>query len=275
MNELAFTPESGLPMAFTKSGRGGGPAATFRALEQLKIKVEELKVVVIPHMHWDYEYFCDFIPDAQAIVEKREILAAIDPTPECRFGAPKEGTSKVLNRIQPNHLLIIDGDYEVWPGFLVIGTPGHTDGHCEVILQTTKGKASVGGENGTNPRSWHPHDPRGMMPGIDPAPYAFMQGSAISPQHCCGDPIEYQESVKKTRAILGEDGINCGSLSAHIRAIPFQWWEWPPEDYTKKLREMQAKDDYWEAGQGVFPDCYEFLKIREERLKKMGKLPES
>jgi glyoxylase-like metal-dependent hydrolase (beta-lactamase superfamily II) len=271
MNELAFTPESGLPMSITKEGTGGGPPATLRALDQLGIKLEEIKVVVIQHMHWDFEYFCDYVPNAQIIIQKREILSAIDPTPECRFGCPKEGTNLVLKRTQPNHLLIIDGDYEVWPGYYIIATPGHTDGHQEVVLQTEKGRAIVGSEN-TFPSNTFPDDPRWTIPGIDPAPYTFAKGGYIAPQHCCGDPMEWVASIDKAKSFMtGANDIIVPCLLSGIHAIPYQWWTFPPEEEVKKLAALQATDDYWTAGQGIFPDCYEFLKIREARLKSKSK----
>ncbi len=268
--EVAFTPESGLPMFTPGKGRGGGPDAVLRALEQLKIKPEEIKVVVPGHLHWSCVFFLDYVPNAQVIIHRKEILAAVDPTPENRFGYPRDGINKALKRRQPDHLLIVDDDYEVWPGFRVIYTPGHTDGHQEVILQTKQGKASAWSENVTVP-CVYPDDPRAIIPGIDPGPYTFMKGGYIAPQHCAGEPLEVGRSLKKMRGFLtGENDIVVPYMSTSIRAIPYQWWEFPSEECKKELAEMQAKEEYWEAGLGIFPDCYEFLKIREKRLKRMS-----
>lgn len=267
--EVAFTKESGLPMASTRKGAGGGPEAVLRAFEQLEIKPEDIKVVVPGHLHWSCVYFLDYVPNAQVIIHRREILAAIDPTPENRFGYPKDGTNLVLKRRQPDHLLIIDGDYEVWPGFLVIDTPGHTDGHDEVILQTQKGKASIWSENAFLPNVY-PDDPRTILPGVDPGPYTFMKGGYLAHQHCAGDPSEMIRSLDKTKSFLTGGGIIVPYRYSQVHAIPYQWWEFRPEKKAKKLTEMQSKDEYWEAGPGIFPDCYEFLKIRKRRLQCMA-----
>lgn len=278
MNELAFTPESGLPMSITKEDRGGGPPATLAALRQLEIAPKDIRLVVVQHIHWDFTYFLDYVPQAQAIIQKREILASIDPTPECRFGAPKEGTNLVLKRKQPEYLLIIDGDLEVWPGYFVIGTPGHTDGHQEVIIQTEKGKVDIGSENISSYRHLYPGDSRGYdIPTPDPAPYTFMKDGHIARQHNCGDPIEHDHSINKVLALLtGEGDIVAPHFDQYNpKALPYQWWKLPSEEYKREYKARLAQDEYWDPNrlgkQGIFPEALPFLTIRKERLKKMGK----
>ncbi len=71
--------------------------------------------------------------------------------------------------------------------------------------------------------------------------------------------------------LTGENDMIVPYPVSEVRAIPFQWWEFRSEENKKQLAAMQAKDDYWTSGQGIYPDCYEFLKIREARFKRMGK----
>jgi glyoxylase-like metal-dependent hydrolase (beta-lactamase superfamily II) len=261
LNKLAFPKESGLMQA-----QGDGPASIMTALDQLEIRPEEIQVIVVQHMHWDFEYAVDLFPQAQVIIQRREILSAVDPAPNCRFGYPREGTRKVLNRSQPDQLLVIEGDYTVWPGFDLLFTPGHTDGHQCAIVQTVKGKACLGSEVGVFYSQWYPEDPRYFPKPDWPAPYSFLRGSFLIPQHGCADPRDHEQSQRKILAHLSSETDIIRPLFEPLapQALPYQWWQHPSDDYAAKMR---AEWPVRPVRLGLAPECLEFLPVRKARLQ--------
>lgn len=271
LNRLAFpagyTSESGIEPVI-----GGGPESLLMALGQLEIDPGEIKIIVVQHMHWDFVWALDYFPGAQVIIHKAEVLAAIDPTPNARFGYPRAGTRKVLDRRQPDRLLIIDGDYEPWPGFQILHTPGHTDGHLAVIVQTEKGRACVGSENGWDYASWYPADPRYYPKELYPAPYSFLAGHFKTPQHICGDPYEHEQSMRKVlRHLDGPGDINVPLFDVYVpRAMPYEWWQHPDPEYVERMR---AELPQMEPAGGLFPSCLPYLPQRRERLARQAGHP--
>jgi hypothetical protein len=266
LNRLAF------PTDYTGGSEidpviGGGPDSLLKALGQMDIDPDEIKLIVVQHMHWDFEWAVDLFPNAQVIIHKKEVLAAIDPTPNSRFGSPREGTRKVLSRRQPGQLLIIEDDYEPWPGFLILHTPGHTDGHLAVIVQTEKGRACIGSENGWDYASWYPTDARYYPKDIYPAPYSFLYGHFKTPQHICGDPYEHEQSMLKVlRHLPGDNDIHVPMFDVLVpRALPYQWWQHPDPEYAERMKQELPRR---EPVGGLFPECLEYLPMRKERLER-------
>lgn len=264
LNALAF-PDDYTGEASIDPVVGGGPESLMKALEQMEIHPDEIKVIVVQHLHWDFVWAVDLFPKAQVIIHRDEVLSALDPAPNTRFGYPRAGTRKVLERREPDQLLIIDGDYELWPGFEIIFTPGHTDGHICAVVQTEKGKACIGSENGWDYASWYPTDERYYPKELYPAPYTFLEGHFKTPQHICADPYVHEQSMRKVLEHLpGENDIHVPLFDVIVpRAMPYQWWQHPDPEYVAMMKEELPKR---EPVGGLFPECLEYLPIRAKRL---------
>ena len=139
---------------------GGGPESMQKALADIGVKTEDIQTLVVSHLHVDHGWNLDVFPDAQLIVQRQEIIAAIDPTPHLRFVNNRTINVKVVGRKKPKQLRIIDGDREIAAGLKIIKTPGHTSGGQTVFVQTEKGNVALCGQNPTGYANWFPADPR-------------------------------------------------------------------------------------------------------------------
>ncbi len=129
-------------------GGGGAEELRWALEEELGVKVEEIKYVVISHSHTGWSWNFDLFPNAQVIVNRQEIVVGWDPEPPHRFASSREWVTKLLCRKEPEQLLILDGDYKIAPGLEVIFTAGHSHGHQAMLVQTVKGKVALTGEIG-------------------------------------------------------------------------------------------------------------------------------
>ena len=123
-----------------------------KALADIGVKIEDIQTLVVSHLHVDHGWNIDVFPDAQLIVQRDEIIAAIDPTPHLRFVNNRKINMKVVSRKKPKQLRIIDGDKQIADGLSIIKTPGHTLGGQTLIVDTEKGKVALCGQNPTGLR---------------------------------------------------------------------------------------------------------------------------
>ena len=92
-------------------------------LREIGVKPEEVRYVVLSHLHWDHVGGCRFFPQATFVLQRAEFRFGLYP--DQAFSRPYvrplfEGIAKLDLR---------EGDGEVVPGVWVISTPGHTPGH--------------------------------------------------------------------------------------------------------------------------------------------------
>jgi len=107
------------------------------ALRAAGVPPEQLRLVILSHLHWDHCYNLESFPNARFLVQAAELRAAVDPIPTQRaiyeVGLPG---------LQPpwlpyfSRLQVLRGDVEVAPGISVCLLPGHTPGLQGVIVQT-------------------------------------------------------------------------------------------------------------------------------------------
>jgi N-acyl homoserine lactone hydrolase len=97
-------------------------------LKEIGLSPEEVRTVILSHMHWDHAGGCRFFPHATFVVQRAEYRFALYP--DNSFSKPYvrrlfEGMSKLDLR---------EGDGQVVPGVWVISSPGHTPGHQSVLV---------------------------------------------------------------------------------------------------------------------------------------------
>jgi N-acyl homoserine lactone hydrolase len=97
-------------------------------LREVGVKPEEVRYVILSHLHWDHVGCCGFFPQATFVIQKAEWRFGLYP--DKFLGAVYvrplfEGIQKLDLR---------EGDGEVVPGVSVISTPGHSPGHQAVVV---------------------------------------------------------------------------------------------------------------------------------------------
>lgn len=107
-------------------------------LKRYGLKPEDIKQILITHLHFDHIALADRYKNAKFIVQRKELEFARNP--------------HVFNAMDYNpeyfeglNYKIVDGDIEIMHGIEALLTPGHSPGGQSIQVQTKQGKAVITG----------------------------------------------------------------------------------------------------------------------------------
>lgn len=114
------------------------------ALKAIGWKPEEVDIVINTHLHYDHCGNNRLFKNAKVYIQRREWEFALNPLPNQKqyyvsslfAGEAGNGTN----------IELIDGEYEISEGLVLIPTPGHTRGHQSVIINTREGVVCYAGD---------------------------------------------------------------------------------------------------------------------------------
>ena len=89
--------------------KGGGPEALIAALRAEGVAPDAIQTVVLTHMHFDRAWNLELFPGAQVVVQRDELIHAIDPVPTQRICYHRQTLAAVLGRKRPSNVLLVDG----------------------------------------------------------------------------------------------------------------------------------------------------------------------
>lgn len=114
-------------------------------LRKLGIEPEDVKLLILTHLHWDHTSNMKAFVNARRIVHRRELAFAIDPIPQYfrSYEAYQLGLEAPFKGLQYE---VVDGEVEVVPGIRVFPTFGHCPGHQSVEVRTEKGPYVCAGD---------------------------------------------------------------------------------------------------------------------------------
>lgn len=130
----AFVPEGG----FVPEGKPNGPyiqekhQRIDRALKAIGVDCDDVRTVVLSHLHWDHAGSCHFFKNAKFIVQKSEYEYALHPIKIHQFPYRKE-------EFMGLNFKFVDGDVSIGDGLKLITTPGHTPGSQTLLVDTEGG----------------------------------------------------------------------------------------------------------------------------------------
>ena len=102
-------------------------------LGELGLKVSDIKMVIVAHLHWDHTGGLRFFDHCPILVQREEYRFAFNPD---SFFSPQY----MRNHFDfPLDYQSIEGDRIILPGISVIKTPGHTPGHQSVLVKLKSG----------------------------------------------------------------------------------------------------------------------------------------
>ena len=101
-------------------------------LDKLGIKIEDIKLVVLTHLHLDHTDGLKFFPKSEILVNDYEFKKPYTNMPSTY---PKWfNPNKII--YQPNTIDVFDFAYPINNDLYYIPTPGHTHGHSSIIFKT-------------------------------------------------------------------------------------------------------------------------------------------
>ena len=139
---------------------GGGEAALRSALQPHGIGPEQISRVILTHLHFDHAWNLELFPTAQVLLQKDELIHAIDPAPSQRLYYTRHTINQVLDRRRPAALELIEGDRTLADGLMLLKAPGHTPGMQAVCVPTERGRVGLVSDLGEEYGCWFPADAR-------------------------------------------------------------------------------------------------------------------
>jgi N-acyl homoserine lactone hydrolase len=121
-------------------------------LAEIGVDPDEIKTIVISHAHYDHVGNSKLFRNAKWIVQKAEYDAMFGEDPDS-FGFRPE----LYKSLENNEVSLIEGDYDVFGdrAVRIIATPGHTPGHCSLLVRLPKsGPILLSGDCAHNNRNF-------------------------------------------------------------------------------------------------------------------------
>ena len=203
--------------------KGGGPGRLAEALHAEGVPPDLVQTVVLTHLHFDHAWNLELFPGAQMVVQRDELIHAIDPVPTQRIYYLRETLAALLGRKRPGGLLLVDGDVELIPGLSLMKVPGHTPGMQAALVTTERGTAALVSDCGDNYANWYPTDPD-----ANPRPMRYLGTDFLPGAIRSEGERTYGESMRR---VLARADIVVPAHDTRIpRRMPEQWFTKPAAD---------------------------------------------
>jgi N-acyl homoserine lactone hydrolase len=106
-------------------------------LKRLGVRTDEIAAIANCHLHFDHSGGNRHFPNRPIFAQRTEYAAAHEP----------DYTMPIVVGFRGADYQLLDGEAEIWPGIRVIPTPGHTDGHQTLIVDTNEGRIAMAGQS--------------------------------------------------------------------------------------------------------------------------------
>ncbi len=216
-------------------GYGGGHAALRTTLGEQGLSPDDISHVILTHLHFDHADNLDLFPNAQVVLQRSELLAAVDPVPSQRLFYWRSTLDHLLTRKRPTGLRLVEGDVEFMPGVRLLNVPSHSEGMQVVIVTTSRGRVALVSDLGDHYRYWFPADARATDRPQRSLTGAFLTGNIRS-----ASERDWQAAMRR---VQDESDI---VVPAHDFRIPVQMpeqWFAVPESTDGDLAHVPPQRD--------------------------------
>lgn len=121
-----------------------------KVLSRIDVKADDVRRVIITHMHWDHSSGVGLFPKATFYVQESEYYFWLKD-PLANRSAFKRSSDEAANAYLASlegtdRLALLKGDQEILLGVECLLAPGHSIGLQAVAVNTTKGTAIIGSD---------------------------------------------------------------------------------------------------------------------------------
>jgi glyoxylase-like metal-dependent hydrolase (beta-lactamase superfamily II) len=122
-----------------------------QVLSRIDIKSDDVRHVVITHIHWDHASGVSLFPNATFYVQDKEyhfwVKDKIATRPPFKYLADEAANAYLSSLEGTDRLVLLKGDQEILPGIECLLAPGHTVALQVVAVKTAKGTAILGSDS--------------------------------------------------------------------------------------------------------------------------------
>lgn len=124
--------------------------------------------MVFTHLHFDHCAYGEFLPNAQFLVQAKELRYAVLPDSPPQLIAYEVGYEQVFPSWFKifDRLKSVDGFHEVMPGCRLVPLPGHSPGSAGVIFDSARGRVAAVGDLVNQVENWRSADGSHIPPAM-------------------------------------------------------------------------------------------------------------
>lgn len=150
--------DAGVSPALAREKNLAGYVSPAEVLSRIGIKAEEIRHLIITHLHWDHSSGVDLFPKATFYIQDAEYSFALkNPVANrlpFRQSSDQKSKAYLASLEGTGRLVLLNGDREILPGIECLLAPGHTVALQAAAVQTSKGTAIVGSDCGHTFRNY-------------------------------------------------------------------------------------------------------------------------
>lgn len=133
------------------------------ALKKFNTSVDEIKTVMLTHLHWDHARGVFKLPQAKVIVQKAELQYAVAPDAKFIRVYELDLPHQIPYFMRYYHQIkTVSGDVEFTDGIKLLFLPGHSAGSQGVMIDTREGKYIIPGDLVNTKKNWEAKLPPGI-----------------------------------------------------------------------------------------------------------------
>jgi len=128
----------------------GGYVSPADMLKRMGLEAEEIRHVILTHLHWDHASGIALFPNAAVYIQEREyrfwLEDPIAKRPPFRHVSDEVSLTYLKRLKEAGNLRLLNGDAEILPGITCLLAPGHSVGLQAVAVETAEGTAILGSD---------------------------------------------------------------------------------------------------------------------------------
>jgi glyoxylase-like metal-dependent hydrolase (beta-lactamase superfamily II) len=151
--------DTGVTPALAQERELDGYVSPTEVLARIDVKAEEVRHVVVTHMHFDHANGVSLFPQATFYVQEEEYRFwsgdSIAARPPFASVSDNASTAYLSSLEGTGRLNLLKGDHEILPGIQCLLAPGHTVALQAVAVNTARGTAILGSDCAHVFRNYH------------------------------------------------------------------------------------------------------------------------